>query len=1072
MYIIGFDNGLFGDNRVCQVVLNLLQGTFGMIQEYIDAYPQGLGLSVQQKQHLSKQDDGAAAVHSVLVPVEKNLTVADITQRAEIIAYQQLILQFTFTQVEGFRGWRQVATVVATPHCEQITSQEGIVATEQAKLVPITMNAARGQNIQLSHFECQQQAYLLVHANALALDIASVYEYIGLLINGVGDNEDVIQYPDFLVWLEVMNEAPEMAQGAAYWQQFGHKLQSLDNGFQLPYHKAPATKDLHIQQSHTVILDKIVLQRIESLAEHLDLDSEVILHATWWLLLARISKNVGFSAALGYDPRQMSEELEGALGVYQLYLPIAIEVDPTRSLSSWLSHFAFQCEQHFEWAEAFQGTDLDWMPSCIMQVWHGQSHGQLLRLDAASELHLNCVMQDNNATLTLRYDSQAYSEAAAKTLLTQYHQLLIQLDTQLNTSIGRLNIATEQEQQRHLDLNRKAAEVPLLFDKITHFAMQQPKQQALTDGDLSLDYAALEVRLLRIANVLKAKGVANNDIVTVALPRSVNQVLVLLAIQRLGAAFCPIEPVWPESRKQQIIIAVGTSHHIAEQNNDDVIGLTDLLNAAEQLQVIDSIALPTASQAAYVLFTSGSTGTPKGVVIEHAQLAHYCSGSSDALGLGQQRYGLTSTVAADIGNTCLFNAFYNGGSLAVAPEQAVLEGQEFAQFISTQQIEVIKIVPSHLQALLESEPKVLPNKLILGGEASVPTLLQKIHRLSPKTDVYNHYGPTEATVGVLSHQYHDLTSFAGTVAKLSRVFAGTSIFILNEYGALCAVGEQGELNIAGMQLARSYLGKESNEGFVTDSSWASKLYPTGDLARYMPDGSISLSGRKDDQVQIRGFRLEPNEVAATVSRCLESVSCYVMPQSEGGQIFLVAYLTGFEFQGNSVSGLLDGEVNQFLQTFLRGYLPEAMVPQFFVALEQLPLLTNGKVDRNKLPKANELQNVAYIAPISQLEMWLADSLANILEVDKVSCDSSFFDLGGHSLAAIKWVTRIKKQLLMDIDPGMIFDNASIVKLASALSAKHPNKQKLEKIAMTQLRLAALSPLQREALQQKIGSLSS
>ncbi|MCF2859283.1 AMP-binding protein [Pseudoalteromonas sp. SMS1] len=1053
------------------MALNLLQETFGMIQEYIDAYPQGLGLSVQQKQHVSKQDDAAVAVHSVLVPIEPSLTVAELTQRAEVIAQQQLILQFAFTQVEGFRSTRQVPSAQHSLTCEAVTSQADLVATEQAKLLPITLDTAHGQNIQLSHFVCQQQAYLLIHANALALDIASVYDYIGQLLNGVEDDVEAIQYPDFLAWLEEINEAPEAAQGAAYWQQFSAKLQPLDNHFQLPYHKAPAATDLRTQQSCAVPLSDSILQSIDGLAEQLELDSEVILHAMWWLLLARISKSAGYSAALGYDPRQMSEELEGALGVYQLHLPIAIEVDPTQSLTAWLSQFAFQCEQHLEWAEAYQGMEkyeLNWSPSCIMQVWHGESYGQLLRLDDSSELHLTCVLQDTGAQLALRYDSQAYSDAAAQTLLAQYQQLLQQLGSQLNTPVGELQLATEQEQQRHLGLNRAATEVPLLFDKIAHFAATQPTQLALTDGQQSLDYATLDARLLRIANVLQAQGVASNDIVTVALPRSFEQVLVILAIQRLGAAYCPVDPVWPDSRQQQIIAAAGAARHIAAQSDEHSIGLVELLAAAEQLTVADSIALPNAQQVAYVLFTSGSTGTPKGVVIEHAQLAHYCFGSSEAMNLGQQRYGLTSTVAADIGNTCLFNAFYNGGSLVVAPEQAVLEGQAFAQYVSAQQVDVVKIVPSHLQALLESEPKVLPNKLILGGEASAPTLLQKIHRLSPTSEVFNHYGPTEATVGVLSHQYHDLSSFAGTVAKLSQVFAGSSIYILNERGALCAVGEQGELHIAGTQLARGYLGKGQSEGFISDSQWAPRLYPTGDVARYMPDGTISLSGRKDDQVQIRGFRVEPNEVAASVSRTLESVGCYVMAQNLGGQTALVAYLTGFEYQGNQVSGLLDGDVNQYLQTHLRDHLPEAMVPQFFIALTQLPLLANGKVDRTQLPKANELQNVAYVAPSSQLEKWLADSLADILEVEKVSCDISFFDLGGHSLAAIKWVTRIKKQLLMDVDPGIIFDNATIVKLAAALSVKHPDAQKLEKIAMTQLKLATLSPEQREALQQKLG----
>ncbi|MCF6441548.1 AMP-binding protein [Pseudoalteromonas luteoviolacea] len=1048
----------------------LLQETFGMMQKHIDAYPQGLGLSVQQKQHLSTHENSTPAVHSVLVPIASDLSVSVINQRATEIAQQQLILQFAFVHIEGQDEIHQMPAEPATSVCETLDSAADLTAVERAKLIPVTLNAAQGHTIQLSHFEAQQQAYLLVHANALALDIASVYEYIDGLVHGTECDDEVIQYPDFLAWVTETNSAPEAAQGAAYWQQVGSKLQQLDKHFQLPYRKAPEVNDRQAQQSQTYTLDSSLLQRIDNLAEQLELDADVILQATWWLLLARISQNKGFVAGCGYDARQISEELEGALGVYQLHLPLAIEVNPTHTLSAWLTHFDFQNEQHVEWAESFAGLaeyGINTAPSCLMQVWHGEVQGQLLRLDDGSELHLMCVLQEDEAILTLRHDSRAYSADAVQALLAQYQHLLMQLDNQLHTPISALSIATEQEQQRHLGLNRPATDVPLLFDKITQFA-QQNSVLALTDGQQSLDYAALDNRLLRIAQVLKSNGVVSNDIVTVALPRSFEQVLVILAIQRLGAAYCPVDPVWPEARQAQIISAAGASCHISEQGSDHALGLAALLSEAEQLTTVDSIALPNAQQAAYVLFTSGSTGTPKGVVIEHGQLAHYCFGSSEALNLGAERYGLTSTVAADIGNTCLFNAFYNGGSLIVAPEQAVREGQAFAQFVTAHQVEVVKIVPSHLQALLEAEPKALPQKLILGGEASAPTLLQKIHQLSPSTQVFNHYGPTEATVGVLSHQYHDLTSFAGTVAKLSKAFAGTSIYILNEQGALCAMGEQGELHIAGTQLARGYLGKGEHEGFITDSQWAPRLYPTGDVARYMPDGSISLSGRKDDQVQIRGFRVEPNDVAAAVSRCLTSVGCYVTAHKVAGQTALVAYLTGFNYQGEAALGLLTGDVNQYLQTSLREQLPEAMVPQFFVALEQLPLLANGKVDRSQLPDVAKLQTHHYVAPNSQLETWLADALANILEVDKVSCDASFFDLGGHSLAAIKLVTRIKQQLLMDVEPTLVFDNATIVKFAAALSAQHSNPQKLEKIAMTQLKLATLSPEQRKALQQKLG----
>lgn len=545
-----------------------------------------------------------------------------------------------------------------------------------------------------------------------------------------------------------------------------------------------------------------------------------------------------------------------------------------------------------------------------------------------------------------------------------------------------------------------------------------PDAAALTDGTRTLSYAALDALVDRLARHLRRDGVGPEQRVALALPRSAELVITLHAVMRAGGAYVPVDPAWPEARRTAVLEAARPCR---------------LLTAADVAALLEErapdVALPPPAprDAAYLLFTSGSTGTPKGVVVEHAQLAAYVAGVTEAIGLtGCRRFALTSTVAADLGNTTLFGAPAAGGCLVVADEAAMTDGAAFARFIRDEAIDCLKIVPSHLAALIDRPSPTLPATLILGGEPTAHPLLEAIRAAAPDCRVFNHYGPTETTVGVMVHA---LTPDAPLPDRLplDRVLTGSSIRLL---------GEEGELAIGGAQVARGYLDRPDDAAFFTDPD-GTRFYRTGDRARLLPGGGLELIGRIDDQIKIRGFRIEPAEVEAAILT-LPGIAQAAVKLC--GTDRLVAYAVASAGTTPDPAALRDA---------LRARLPDAMVPAEIVVLASLPRLGNGKIDRAALPDPAAVSATASAQPANDaapLETLIAGLIATLLERERVAATDNLFDLGGHSLLVIKLVSRLRRRLGVEVPPGLVFDHPTPAALAQALRATETEPGQLDRAA--------------------------
>ncbi|MEO6720285.1 MAG: amino acid adenylation domain-containing protein, partial [Ferruginibacter sp.] len=441
---------------------------------------------------------------------------------------------------------------------------------------------------------------------------------------------------------------------------------------------------------------------------------------------------------------------------------------------------------------------------------------------------------------------------------------------------------------------------------------------------------------------------------------------------------------------------------------------------------------PAPKDLAYVIYTSGSTGKPKGVMIEHGSLVDYVFGLNEKTKIDQCRsFALVSTIATDLGNTVIFSSLVFGGALHLFSKETVSNAAVLYQYFKANQIDCLKIVPSHWKALGEDEKLLLPKKLLVfGGEALQAEMVEDIGLSGSNCTVVNHYGPTETTIGKLLHVVNDSNKYSGTI-PIGKPFSNTQVYILSKELQPCPVGVLGQLYISGDGIARGYLNNDglTKEKFIPNpfSKDGPVMYATGDLVKYLPGGDILFAGRVDDQVKIRGYRVELGEIESVLQQsALVKQAVVLAREDKQGNKRLVAYIVAeYEFDRDEIF------------SYLKGKLPDYMIPALLMELESLPLTANGKVDRKALPDpdASELLSDQYTAPRNEAEEKLAAIWQDVLEVEQVGIHDDFFELGGHSLLAIRLISAIRKELQVELPISDIFDYPTIATLIAQLEKK-------------------------------------
>ncbi|TCP57971.1 amino acid adenylation domain-containing protein [Tumebacillus sp. BK434] len=583
-----------------------------------------------------------------------------------------------------------------------------------------------------------------------------------------------------------------------------------------------------------------------------------------------------------------------------------------------------------------------------------------------------------------------------------------------------------------------------------------PDAAAVVYEDTVLTFAELNARANRTARALQAHGVSADVPVGICMERSPELVIALLAVLKAGGAYVPLDPSYPQERLAWIaedtqVPVVLTQSSLVDTVPARQAKLICLDSAAEMLNEygadnLNAVVEP--HQLAYILYTSGSTGRPKGVEIPHRAIVNHMLWMLDAYPMGSTDKILQKTpIGFDASVWEFWAPLLSGATLVMARPGGHRDSGYLAQTVKEHGITVLQLVPTMLGLLLE-EPELTAGTALkhvfCGGEA-LPLDLQTRFFQVLDAGLHNLYGPTECTIDATFWDCKQ--GFAGRSVPIGRPVTNTQVYVLDAQLRPVPALALGELHIGGAGLARGYHNRPdlTAEKFVTHPESGERLYKTGDLARFLPDGTLEYAGRLDHQVKIRGFRIELGEIEAVLKEHPDVRDAVVTAREEHGDQRLIAYL------------IAAAAPNADLRGFVKQKLPEYMVPAAFVLLDAFPLLPNGKVDLKSLPAPTLGQTTSatpYIAPATPTEEKLAALWSDVLGVERIGTADNFFERGGHSLMAMQIVTRVRRQFSVELPVARLFETPTIAQLAAVIDASGTAPAKPKKPAMSKLSRAA------------------
>ncbi|GIO85791.1 plipastatin synthase subunit C [Paenibacillus faecis] len=890
----------------------------------------------------------------------------------------------------------------------------------------------------------------------LAQDLFRIYE---ALAGGLPLQLDpAYPYSDYIMWLSEQDQE----EALRYW---GNYLGDYELQARVPSVGGEAKEGFDHRKYHFK-WDENTTRRLQRLAVNNQVTLSTVFHAIWGILLHHYnhSEDVVFGSVVSGRPPELPG-IESMVGLFINTLPLRVKSDAGTSFRELLrqvhdsileaNRYSYVSLADIQAKTALKHHLINHIlvfENYPLETTNGDGEKALCVTDSEMLEHTNydldvTVFPERELEVLFTYNGSVYEDSLLRSLEGHLRRIV---DTVLGNErilVQDIDIITDQEKETILaDFNR--TDKAFRLDKPAHRLFEEnvrrhPDKIALLYKEEAITYARLNRNANRLARIFRERGLGHGDFAAVMLERSPMMVESILAIWKLGAAYIPVDVSYPEERKAGIVadseakIIVTLSDYADEGLRHRYPGRLvemDLLVRPADQEAESDLDLPVAmTDLAYTLFTSGSTGRPKGVMIEHLGMLNHIWAEADDLGLNDQLiFAQTANHCFDISVWQLFGALVLGGTTAIYPDELILEPGSFIHQVIRDRATLLEVVPSYLGILLDIvEEREIRfehlRHLMITGEAATPALVARWFELCPDVRMVNAYGPAEASDDICQYVMDRTPENRGYI-PVGKPLPNIRIYIVNNRMRLCPVGIVGEICVAGIAVGRGYLNDPERTGqvFVEDPfapESGVRLYKTGDLGRWLPDGNLEFVGRKDHQVKVRGFRIELGEIEHRLSEHEQIREAAVLVKESGeGEKYLCAYYTANH--ALPVSGLKD---------YLHGCLPEYMVPAVFVQLEEMPHNANGKINRSQLPDPVDLRSDEGFVPARNgTEETLVSIWSEVLDAGRVGTHDNFFELGGHSLKATVIVSRIHGELGVDVKVKDVFRFPTVALLAERI----------------------------------------
>ncbi|EKQ5878309.1 pyoverdine non-ribosomal peptide synthetase PvdD, partial [Pseudomonas aeruginosa] len=988
-------------------------------------------------------------------------------------------------RLEGGRSYQQVQPAVSVSIEREQFGEEGLIERIQAIVVQ-PFDLERGPLLRVNLLQLAEDDHVLVlvqhHIVSDGWSMQVMVEELVQLYAAYSQGLDVvlpalpIQYADYALWQRSWMEAGEKERQLAYWTGLLGGEQPV---LELPFDRPRPARQSHRGAQLGFELPRELVEAVRALAQREGASSFMLLLASFQALLYRYSGQADIRVGVPIANRNRVET-ERLIGFFVNTQVLKADLDGRMGFDELLA----QARQRALEAQAHQDLPFEQLVEAL-QPERNASHNPLfqvlfnhqseirsvtpevqledLRLEglawdgqtAQFDLTLDIQEDENGIWASFDYATDLFDASTVERLAGHWRNLLRGIVANPRQRLGELPLLDAPERRQTLSewnpAQRECAVQGTLQQRFEEQARQRPQAVALILDEQRLSYGELNARANRLAHCLIARGVGADVPVGLALERSLDMLVGLLAILKAGGAYLPLDPAAPEERLAHILDDSGVRllltqghllEHLPRQAGVEVLAIDGL--------VLDGYAesdpLPTlsADNLAYVIYTSGSTGKPKGTLLTHRNALRLFSATEAWFGFDERDvWTLFHSYAFDFSVWEIFGALLYGGRLVIVPQWVSRSPEDFYRLLCREGVTVLNQTPSAFKQLMAmacsadmatQQPAL--RYVIFGGEAldlqSLRPWFQRFGDRQPQ--LVNMYGITETTVHVTYRPVSEADLEGGLVSPIGGTIPDLSWYILDRDLNPVPRGAVGELYIGRAGLARGYLRRPglSATRFVPNpfpGGAGERLYRTGDLARFQADGNIEYIGRIDHQVKVRGFRIELGEIEAALAGLAGVRDAVVLAHDGVGGTQLVGYVVADSAE--------DAErLRESLRESLKRHLPDYMVPAHLMLLERMPLTVNGKLDRQALPQPDaSLSQQAYRAPGSELEQRIAAIWAEILGVERVGLDDNFFELGGHSLLLLMLKERIGDTCQATLSISQLMTHASVAEQAACIEGQ-------------------------------------